>query len=88
MTTLDILKNAKNAKRSLGTISSEMKNKLLIAMADAIEKDEASILEANAIDVENAKDNINPVMIDRLKLTHDRIVGMANGIREIGRAHV
>ena len=41
------------------------------------------ILSANAIDVENAKGNISDVMIDRLRLTADRIEGMAEGMRAV-----
>lgn len=83
MTTLDILKRAKSAKKSLNTITSDKKNELLLAMADAIEKNESLILEANAKDVKNAQGIINAVMIDRLALNHDRIIGMANGIRDV-----
>ena len=84
LTTLDILKRAVDAKRTL-KLTKEQKNKALLAMADAIEKNEEEILAANALDVEASKDSMNNVMIDRLKLSHDRIVGMANGIRDVAK---
>ena len=84
LTTLDILKRAVDAKRTL-KLTKEQKNKALLAMADTIEKNEEEILAANALDVEASKDSMNNVMIDRLKLSHDRIVGMANGIRDVAK---
>ena len=84
LTTLDILKRAVEAKRTL-KLTKEQKNQALLAMADAIEKNEDAILLANALDVEASKDSMNNVMIDRLKLSHDRIVGMANGIRDVAK---
>lgn len=84
LTTLDILKRAVEAKQSL-KLTKEQKNAALLAMADAIESNEEEILAANALDVEASKDSMNSVMIDRLKLSHDRIVGMANGIRDVAK---
>jgi glutamate-5-semialdehyde dehydrogenase len=52
-------------------------------MADAIEADVETILEANAVDIEAARGNISEVMIDRLRLTRERIHAMAEGIREV-----
>ncbi len=83
MTTLEILKKAKTSASELAILDTETKNKALLAMADALENDEKSILEANAVDIDNAKDTISDVMIDRLRLTHDRIMGMADGIRQV-----
>ncbi len=80
--TIDVIKAAKQAAASLGTLSSEQKNKALLAMADALEQGAAKILAANAKDVENAT-HLSPVMADRLRLDENRIRGMANGIREV-----
>ena len=53
-------------------------------MADAIERNEKAILEANAIDIANGEEaGLSPAMMDRLKLTPARIKAMANGVREI-----
>ncbi len=83
MTTQEILKAAKASAPELAILDTQTKNKALMAMADALEKDEALILDANASDIENAKGSISDVMIDRLRLTHDRIRGMADGIRQV-----
>ncbi len=78
-----ILKNAKETVRALAGVSDESLNLALLAMADAIEADVETILEANAVDIEAARGNISEVMIDRLRLTRDRIHAMAEGIREV-----
>ncbi len=83
MTTLEILKQAKAASPALALLSTEEKNKALLAMADALEADTATILAANAEDVEAVKDSMNAVMVDRLRLSAERIAGMAQGIREV-----
>lgn len=83
--TLEILKEAKAAKSVLGTLDSETKNKALLKMADALEENCDSILEANAEDMEKAKGTISDVMLDRLCLTKERIEGMAKGIREVAQ---
>lgn len=83
MTTLDILKQAKAAKSELAKLGSEDKNKALLAMADALEENCATILEENKKDVEAARGKITDVMIDRLSLDESRIKGMADGIRDV-----
>lgn len=83
MTTLDILKQAKAAKSELAKLGSEDKNNALLAMADALEENCATILEENKKDVEAARGKITDVMIDRLSLDESRIKGMADGIRDV-----
>ena len=83
ITTQEILINAKKAASFMFTMNSDTKNKALLAMADALEENEAEILEANALDVKEAEKNMNPVMIDRLLLTSARIKSMADGIRDV-----
>lgn len=83
MTTLEILKQAKAASPSLAMLNTEQKNAALLAMANALENETEAILAANALDIEAAMGTMNDVMIDRLRLTADRIHGMAQGIREV-----
>ena len=83
MTTLDILKAAKAAAPSLAALSTEEKNRALLAMADALEADTEALLAANRMDLEAAEGRISTVMLDRLRLTEDRIRAMAHGIREV-----
>ena len=83
MTTAEILKQAKAAKADLLLLSSEDKNRALLAMADAIVANEDEILARNAEDVEAARGSISEVMIDRLLLTAARIADMAKGVRDV-----
>ena len=77
-------RKARAASRPLAIASTTAKNAALLAMADAILRSEAAILEANAIDVANGEEaGLSPAMMDRLKLTPARIKAMADGIREI-----
>lgn len=83
MTTLEILKCAKAAAPALAMLSTEQKNAALMAMAAQIETNTDRILAANREDVEAARGVIGDVMIDRLRLTAERIHAMAEGIREV-----
>ncbi len=81
--TKEILSDAKNAVKDASLLTSEQKNKALLAMADALEENADIILRANTEDVEAAKNKLTDVMIDRLSLSEDRIKGMADGIRDV-----
>ena len=81
----EMLKAAKAAKNEVSQLTEEQKNAALRAMADALEAEADAILQANAADMEAAKDSISTVMLDRLKLTRDRIAGMANGLRDVAK---
>ena len=83
MTTLEILQGAKAATRALSLLSTEEKNSALLAMADALVADTDAILAANDADIEGVKGTMNDVMIDRLRLTRERIAAMAEGIRDV-----
>ena len=79
----EMLTAAKAAKLEISQLTPAQKNAALEAMAAALIAHTADILNANALDVEAAKDTISSVMLDRLRLTEDRIAGMAKGIREV-----
>ena len=83
MTTLNILKNAKAAAPSLAQASTQTKNAVLNAMADALESACADILKENVQDMEAAKEHLPAVMLDRLLLNEKRIADMAQGIRQV-----
>lgn len=75
---------AKGASRALALASTQEKNTVLMAMADALLRDQAGILEANGKDVENArKSGLSEALIDRLRLTPERLAGTAQGVREV-----
>ncbi len=78
-----MLQAAKAAKFQVSALTEQEKNNALLAMAQALEANSAKILAANDLDVKNAQGSISDVMIDRLKLTPDRIRGMAQGIRDV-----
>ena len=79
----EMLESARAAKGEVAGLSTEQKNAALNAMADALIAGQTEILDANALDMASAKEHISPVMLDRLKLTKERIAGMAQGIREV-----
>ncbi|MBO5945927.1 MAG: glutamate-5-semialdehyde dehydrogenase [Clostridia bacterium] len=81
--TKEILVRAKDTVRLIRGIDDKRINEALTAMADALIAHTDAIMTANEVDVANATGKISPVMIDRLRLTPDRIRGMANGIMEI-----
>ena len=74
---------AKAAKPAVAALDSETKNAALLAMADALTASQAEILEANRADLEAAAGTVSEVMLDRLRLTPERIAGMAAGIRDV-----
>ena len=82
-TTKEILSAAKTAKALMAYATDKQINAALRGMADALIAYANDILSANAVDIEAATGKINPVMIDRLRLTRERIDGMAKGILEI-----
>ncbi len=82
-TTKEILLGAKNAAKLACYLTTQKKNETLLAMADGLEKDMNKILSANAVDLARAKGVLPDVMLDRLRLDEKRIIGMANGIREV-----
>ncbi len=78
---------AKKAERVLATAGTEIKNRALIAIADALMARSEYILEANKRDVKAARMNGTPEsMIDRLSLDIGRIDGMARGAFELSQA--
>lgn len=85
MTTLEMMKTAKAAAPALANITTELKNQALLAMADQLIAETDAILAANALDVDAARGSVSEVMLDRLVLTRQRIVGMADGVRQVAQ---
>lgn len=79
----NMLQAAKAAKLEISQLSEKQKNSALYAMADALVAQQDQILQANMLDLEQAGNSISTVMLDRLRLTPERIAGMAKGIREV-----
>jgi glutamate-5-semialdehyde dehydrogenase len=75
---------ARTAALILSSATRATKDAALIAMADSLAKSETAILEANQRDVASAEANgTSAALIDRLRLTPDRIAGMVEGLREL-----
>ncbi len=80
----ELARQAKAASRSLAALSSDDKNRALLAMADALESNGQRIQEANTQDMQTAAGmELSPAMQDRLKLNEKRITKMAEGLREV-----
>ena len=75
-------KKAKTAAKCLAMLPSSVKNQALLAIAEALIDNQDKILSANAIDINNSRDNGRPQhFLDRLLLNSKRIEGMAEGLR-------
>lgn len=75
---------AKQAAAKLAVTSTAVKNAALLAMATALEAQQSEILAANERDMTAAAANgMKSSMLDRLKLTAERISGMADGLRQV-----
>ena len=88
MTTFELVRAkaeaAHNAAGKLAVVSAAVKNKALLAMADALLAKTDFIIEANDRDMQAAKENgMRESMQDRLRLTPERIAGMAEGLQQV-----
>jgi len=84
MELLEICKQAKAIKGTIGILDTNTKNKVLLKVADALIKDSDYILSENIKDLKNGRANgMAEGLLDRLMLTEDRIEQMAEGLRQI-----
>ncbi|NOT16453.1 MAG: glutamate-5-semialdehyde dehydrogenase [Sulfuriferula sp.] len=75
---------ARTASRAIARADSNLKNRALSAMADAVERDSAKLLAANELDMNAARANgLDAALLDRLALTAKSVAGMAEGLRQI-----
>ena len=75
---------ARQAARILNQLGQTEKNRGLLGAADALEREVENILKANEKDVARAQENgMKPSLVDRLRLTKERIAGMADGLRQV-----
>jgi glutamate-5-semialdehyde dehydrogenase len=74
----------RDAAQSVAALSTDAKNALLHAMADALQADTDAILAANAEDLRAAEaKSIGSAMLDRLMLNQQRLAGIADALREV-----
>ena len=88
MQILDMARQAKAAALRLAALPTETKNRALLAVADALTHDREKLLEANREDVARtselvARGDMAQPLLDRLKLSDDKIAGMAEGVRSV-----
>ena len=80
----ELVTRAKRAAGRLATLSTAVKNRALLAMAEALEEQKDALLAANELDLEAfGTEPEKKAMADRLRLTTERIVEMAAGLREV-----
>lgn len=80
----DVGLSARDASRAVGKASTKQKNQALTAIADRIEEQADALKKANALDLVAGKEKgLDAALLDRLELTDERIVSMAEGLRQI-----
>ncbi|KGP76829.1 gamma-glutamyl phosphate reductase [Desulfosporosinus sp. Tol-M] len=81
---LEIGNRAKQAARQLAFASTESKNKALLAMAEALLKNEQEILKANSLDVQAAEEKgLKKSLVNRLRLTSVSIAQISQSLKEV-----
>ncbi len=80
----DIGRKARTASRLMATASTGVKNDALLAIATLLEDQSASLIKANAQDMEAGRQKgLDAALLDRLELNEERISGMAEGLRQV-----
>jgi glutamate-5-semialdehyde dehydrogenase len=83
---LKIAESAKKASQTLSVAPTKLKNDALEKMAHYLIKNTTQILEENRKDIEYAKKKeMSKSLVDRLRLSEDRIEGMAQGLRDVAK---
>ena len=87
---IEIAKSAKEASLRIASLSEDVKNRALNAIADAIEANKAKIFEANKVDLTQAEPlvasgEISKSVYNRLKLDENKMRDMIAGVREIAK---
>ncbi|WP_150539397.1 glutamate-5-semialdehyde dehydrogenase [Actinobacillus vicugnae] len=86
MQMITLAQQAKIASIELAQFGNLQKNQALLTIADQLEQRSAEILEANAKDIEFAKNQgISTAIIDRLFLNESRLQGIANDVRNVAK---
>ena len=81
---LEAARRAREASHGLALATRARKDQALLAMADGLLAASATVLAANAEDVRRAEESGTPPnIVDRLRLTDERLAGMAQGLRDV-----
>ncbi len=83
---ISLLERAKTASVEMANLGTLKKNKALLMVADELCDRKSEIIKANKIDLSNGEENGMPdSLLDRLRLTDERIEAMAEGVRQIAQ---
>jgi glutamate-5-semialdehyde dehydrogenase len=75
---------AREASRVIAAAETSLKNRALMAIAEALDSDRDNLLAANAVDMENGRNNgLDAALLDRLELNPTRIDGMIEGLHQV-----
>lgn len=86
MELMEICKQAKKVRQQVGILTTDQKNAALLAVADRLEASSEMLIAENETDMENGRNNwMAEGLLDRLKLSEERIAQMAEGLRQIAR---
>ncbi|MDO4685877.1 MAG: glutamate-5-semialdehyde dehydrogenase [Corynebacterium sp.] len=81
---LALARAAKDAAREVAMLTTDVKNTVLLAAADALEQQAKRVLDANAEDIAAGRAaGLSESLIDRLALSEERIQGIAGGLRQV-----
>lgn len=85
MTDITMLgQRAKQASLAIAPLSTQIKNRFLSTLAEALVDDTETLLAANQKDLADAKEHgISDIMTDRLRLTAERIETIAQGVQQV-----
>lgn len=82
-----VASKAKQGSRELQLLTSSQRSELLMTIASSLQQKTEEILKINAIDVSAAQElQLAPAVIQRLKLTPEKIVTLVKGIKAIAEA--
>ena len=83
---LALLDRAKKASVTMANMGTLKKNEALLMVADELCQRKSEIIKANKIDIANGEENNMPdSLLDRLRLTDERIEGIAEGVRQVAQ---
>ena len=80
---IELASSAKSASKKLATLSTELKNSALLAVAEGLENNKDKIFEANKHDLELAEDKIPQAVFNRLKLDENKMRDMIQGVVDV-----
>lgn len=77
-------RQAREASRVIAAAKTPLKNQALLAIADALNNDRDNLLKANAVDMDNGRNNgLDAALLDRLELNPARIDAMIEGLQQV-----